>query len=191
MAAKRQANPLRMIGRKIIADKLKLMACSYFSHMKYGCFTEVGLSSWGKLRADFVALKISGDIVICEIKSGAADFRNDTKWSNYLPYCNRLYFVFPYPMDVDLPPEVGVLVPGNNGYLRVAKKATRRVIEGRNRRDLVLRLAWRAATYSKRTNPRRVRIYLTPVEKEKDESATATNQRPGSRSKNVSGPLSW
>ena len=154
---------INKLGRKIIADKLKLMCCSYWAHLKYGCFLEVGVAAWGRRRADFVALKISGDIVICEIKSGMADFRTDHKYEEYMPHCNRFYFVFPYPMKVELPDGVGVLVPSPSGYLRVIKKAKHRKMEGINRRNLVLRLAWRAATYSKRTNPRRVKQYLTNV----------------------------
>ena len=151
------------LGRKIIADRLKRMCCSYFGHLRYGCFLEVGVAAWGRRRADFVALKISGEIVIVEIKSGMADFKADHKYEEYIPHCNRLYFCFPYPMDVTLPDGVGVLVPSANGYLRVLRKAKHRPMAGRDRRNLVLRLAWRAATYSKRTNPRRVKLYLTNV----------------------------
>lgn len=137
------------------------MAVSYFVHYGYGCFLEVGVTAGGGRRADMIGLKINGDIVICEIKSCLADFRTDTKWQEYLRHCNRFYFVLPKLFDnIKLPVGVGVLVPAANGYLRVAKSAARQVMVGRDKRNLVLRLAWRAATHSRRTNPRRQRIYI-------------------------------
>lgn len=43
-------------------------------------------------RADVVALGPSGELTIVEIKSSIEDFRTDRKWSDYAPFCDRLYF---------------------------------------------------------------------------------------------------
>ena len=43
-------------------------------------------------RADIVALGPGGEIAIVEIKSSIEDFRTDQKWSDYAPFCDRLYF---------------------------------------------------------------------------------------------------
>lgn len=43
-------------------------------------------------RADLVALGPAGEIAIIEIKSSIEDFRADHKWSDYAPFCDRLYF---------------------------------------------------------------------------------------------------
>lgn len=48
-----------------------------------------------------------------EIKVHRSDFINDDKWHNYLPLCNRLWFVAPKGVvsPADLPSEVGLMVP--------------------------------------------------------------------------------
>ena len=43
-------------------------------------------------RADIVALGRDGEIRIIEIKSSVADFRSDSKWPDYQPFCDRMYF---------------------------------------------------------------------------------------------------
>ncbi len=54
-----------------------------------------------------------------EIKVSRSDFLQDSKWQDYLPMCNQLYFVCPYGMIQ--PPEM----PAEVGLLWTTKKATK------------------------------------------------------------------
>jgi hypothetical protein len=62
-------------------------------------------------RADLIALSPQGEIWIIEIKSSVVDFRTDSKWQDYGPFSDRLFFaVAPeFPVDI-LPPEVGLIL---------------------------------------------------------------------------------
>lgn len=53
----------------------------------------------GGLRVDVIALGPKGEIWIVECKSGREDFRTDSKWSNYLPWCDRFFWA----VDADFP----------------------------------------------------------------------------------------
>ncbi|MDP1914488.1 DNA repair putative endonuclease MmcB [Brevundimonas sp.] len=67
-------------------------------------------------RADVMALGPRGDIVICEVKSGAEDYRVDRKWGEYGPFCDAFYFaVAPeFPSNI-LPDEPGLIVADGFG----------------------------------------------------------------------------
>jgi len=62
-------------------------------------------------RADIVAVGEAAEIVIVEVKSSLEDFRVDTKWGDYLGWCDRFYFATPptFPSGV-LPTELGVIL---------------------------------------------------------------------------------
>lgn len=158
------------------ADTLKAAATSYFLKGGYSCFLELGLSSWGKLRADMLAVNLRGRIVIAEVKSSRADYRSDKKWRSYLDYCHKMYFVFcpdtfrklKSTLKEDLKGTgVGVMVLNpDTGYLDVVKTARDREMDSDAALTLITRMAWRGGI-SKRTN-RRTRYYL-PTETAQDE----------------------
>ena len=56
-------------------------------------------------RADIVALAMDATIFIVEIKSSIADFRGDSKWRDYRPHCDRLFFAIPetVPIEIAMP----------------------------------------------------------------------------------------
>src|SRR5438067_13574411 len=81
-----------------IADGLKEAAMSYFLKKGYACFAELGVNSWGKLRADVLCLNLKCHIILCEIKSSVQDYSTDSKWKGYLSYSNKMYFVFTEPV---------------------------------------------------------------------------------------------
>lgn len=62
-------------------------------------------------RADIVAVGDAAEIVIVEVKSSLEDFRVDTKWGDYLAWCDRFYFATPqsFPLAL-LPVETGVIL---------------------------------------------------------------------------------
>jgi len=67
-----------------------------------------------------------------EIKVSKSDFKSDSKYTNYLPMCNELYFVCPWNMIqvCDIPLEVGLIyVSKNESRLITRKKAVYRNIE--------------------------------------------------------------
>ena len=158
----------RVPGRRaVVAAGLKKAATGYWSKRTFGVYHELGVSSWGKLKADVVAVNRKGHIVIVEVKSCWADFHTDHKYHKYLPYCNQFYFVFTDTLwashsdRIVLPRECGVLVlSSTTGLVEAVRPSTNRKMEPSVKKDMVLRMAWRAATYSKYQGTRRTRVFL-------------------------------
>lgn len=62
-------------------------------------------------RADLLALSGDSRVLVVEIKSSAADFRSDRKWTEYLDWCDLFAFAVPAGFPVALlPPEAGLIV---------------------------------------------------------------------------------
>lgn len=81
------------MSRKLITETLHKAARRYFAKSMYSVHHEVGVMPRGRRKADIFAFNMKLDVVICEIKSGAADFNADSKYEEYLPYCHAFYFV--------------------------------------------------------------------------------------------------
>lgn len=105
----------------------------------YTPVTEVKLIN--RRRADIAALDARGRIVMVEVKSGVEDFRADTKWMEYLPFCDALYFAVPtdFPADI-LPVEAGILHADAHGAHEI-RPAPEHPLGAARRRALTLRLA--------------------------------------------------
>lgn len=153
--------------RKTRTQLLTQAAMHYWVKLRFGVNLEMGICSWGKLRADVLAISMKGDVIIGEVKSGRADFVSDQKMEQYLPYCNQLYLVIGHDdtwvkeFERDLQTKgIGILRLEPDGYLKVYKKAPKRKMDGKIKKSMILRIAWRNAVYSKRTVVRRQRIYL-------------------------------
>lgn len=67
------------------------------------------------LRVDVLALGAKGELWVIECKSGLPDFRSDTKWQNYLEWCDRFFWAVDadFPVEV-LPDETGLMIA--DGY---------------------------------------------------------------------------
>ena len=67
------------------------------------------------LRVDVLALGAKGELWVIECKSGLPDFRSDTKWQNYLEWCDRFFWAVDadFPIEV-LPDETGLMIA--DGY---------------------------------------------------------------------------
>lgn len=149
------------MNRREKADLLKEMASAYFNRKRYAVFHEVVLRSWRtglrvrECRADVVALNTRGDIVVVEVKSCTADYASDTKWEHYFSYANYVYFCIPPEMKVPQAlldhPKVGLLIPQQDGLLRVCKRPKRTPVPGKLRKALVLHLIFRAADRTRLT----------------------------------------
>ena len=132
------ANPL-------IDDAQALMrgAARLFWHMGFSTIPEFILPD-GR-RADMAALGRKGEIAIVEIKSGMADFRADSKWTNYAGYCDRLYFAVSqrFPHDV-IPQDAGLIIADGFGGAIIRESPVLTLAPAR-RKALTLRFARAAA----------------------------------------------
>ena len=61
-----------------------------FARNDIWCLTEMPLR--GGRRADIMGVDAKGRIVIVEIKVARADLLGDTKWTDYLEFCDRFYW---------------------------------------------------------------------------------------------------
>ena len=106
-------------------------------------------------RADVIALDSDDRFTIVEVKTGPADFRADSKWSEYLDFCDRFYFAVPesFPREL-LPGDQGVMVADPYDAL-ILRSAAERPMNPARRRALILRFARAAAQRLDRlTDPR-------------------------------------
>ncbi len=53
-------------------------------------------------RADILGIDPQGRITIVEIKVSLADLRGDTKWPDYLDYCDRFFWAVPTAFPLEL-----------------------------------------------------------------------------------------
>ena len=111
--------------------------------MGYRTITEFQLPS-GR-RADVMAVNAKCDILIVELKSSVADFRSDTKWSDYLEYCDAFYFgVGPDFPQTLIPDHCGLLIADAYGACLVRACGAARLNAAR-RRSLILQWGLAAA----------------------------------------------
>lgn len=153
------------------AVALKQAAAYLFFKYRFSCHFEVGIQAWGSRRVDIIGNKISGQIVIVEVKSSVADFRNDTKFHEYLPYCDRFYLattckVWQKIQDdkallEKLGKRAGVIVLNDvTGYADIKRPAKSEDVEPETRMSVLARLAWRNGDLSKRTERSRKRVFI-------------------------------
>lgn len=84
-------------------------ACRLLHQHGWSVLVEMRLAN-GR-RADIVGLSTKGEFVIVEVKSCAADYLSDHKWSEYQPYCDHFYFALPPDGPTDLvEPGAGLIV---------------------------------------------------------------------------------
>jgi len=101
-------------------------------------------------RADLMAIDSGGSFTIVEIKVAKADLTGDSKWLDYLEYCDRFYWaVSPYLariLDEEryLPGEAGLIVADRYDAAVVREAAHRPLAPARRKAEL-LRFARRAA----------------------------------------------
>lgn len=155
-----------MTSRGVITQAVTKAVTSYFTHKLFGVYHELGLTTWGKHKADVVAVNRKGHIVIVEVKSCMADFKTNSK-TDYIPFCNQFYWAFTQKFWEEssvrelIPTGTGVLILGTtSGLIKSVKSCRVRTMNGKIKKDMVLRMAWRAATYSRYTGTRRVRQYV-------------------------------
>jgi len=90
-----------------------------FARNDIWCLPEMPLR--GGKRADLMGIDAQGHVIIVEIKVSRADLLGDTKWTEYLDFCDRFYWGLAPDLDraclqggAFLPDRCGVLV--GDGY---------------------------------------------------------------------------
>ncbi|RZA25571.1 MAG: DNA repair protein MmcB-related protein [Proteobacteria bacterium] len=71
--------------------------CRLFARNDIWCLAEMPLRN-GR-RADLMGIDAKGQIVIVEIKVARADLLGDSKWPDYLEFCDRFYWGLPPELD--------------------------------------------------------------------------------------------
>ena len=97
-------------------------------------------------RLDIAAIGPGGEILGVEIKVALADLRGDSKWPEYLDYCDLFYFAIP----PDFPPEhvphqTGLIVADRYGG-EIVKAAEAQVLHASRRKAVTIGFANVAAS---------------------------------------------
>jgi hypothetical protein len=115
----------------------------------YVCLCEVPLAN-GR-RADLMGVDAHGRIVIVEIKVSRADLLGDSKWTDYLDYCDRFFWAVPQGFDLG-PFESEAFRPGVAGLIvadrydaAIAREAALSSVPAPRRKSATLDFARRAA----------------------------------------------
>ena len=98
-------------------------------------------------RADAMVLESDGTLTIIEIKVSRADLHGDSKWPDYLDYCDRFYWAVPPGLDAGildgadyLPGRVGVIVADRYGA-EIIRDAVALPLASARRKAEVVRIA--------------------------------------------------
>ena len=96
-------------------------------------------------RLDVAALGADGTLLGVEIKVALADLRADTKWPEYLEFCENFYFAIPpdFP-DEHVPPNTGLIVADRYGGA-IVRPAVPAPVHASRRKAVLLRFAKVAA----------------------------------------------
>jgi hypothetical protein len=102
-------------------------------------------------RADIMALDARGCVTIVEIKVSRADLRGDSKWPDYLDYCDRFCWAVPAGFDLSpfdesaFRPEIAGLIVADRYDAAILREPAHRPLAPARRRVETLRFARRAA----------------------------------------------
>lgn len=114
-------------------------------------FIDLGLSPLTEFtlangrRADVVGLDRQGRLTIAEVKSCQADFECDSKWPDYLDFCDRFYFAVDPSFPMQLLPETEGLILADAYGAMIKKPAEDRPLAAARRKAVTLRFARQAA----------------------------------------------
>jgi hypothetical protein len=114
-----------------------------FSSLRLSMVPELSLAS-GR-RADLVALSVTGEIWIVEIKSSIEDFKCDTKWPDYRQHCDRLFFASHAGVPADLFPQECGLIVADAWSGHMLREAPEHRLPAATRKAMLLRFARAAA----------------------------------------------
>ena len=101
-------------------------------------------------RADMMAIDSKGALTIVEIKVAKADLLGDSKWTDYLEYCDRFFWAVPPDLvsicngERFLPNDAGLIV-ADRYDAELVREASHRPLAPARRKAELLRFARRAA----------------------------------------------
>ena len=101
-------------------------------------------------RADMMAIDPKGALTIVEIKVAKADLLGDSKWTDYLDYCDRFFWAVPPDLasicngERFMPNEAGLIVADRYDAVLIREALHRPLAPARRKAEL-LRFARRAA----------------------------------------------
>ena len=101
-------------------------------------------------RADLMGIDAKGCLTIVEIKVAKADLTTDSKWTDYLEYCDRFFWAVPPSLSAILsesrylPDEAGLIV-ADRYDAAVIREAMHRPLAPARRKAELLHFARRAA----------------------------------------------
>ena len=113
---------------RLLAKYCRERKLQFFAHVKDGGMyaRQQRILDGFAISAQFVK-----DVTVgYEIKISRSDFLRDNKWQEYLPVCQRFYFVCPWDLiqPNELPDGIGLLYATDTG-LMIIKKAKRREVD--------------------------------------------------------------
>jgi hypothetical protein len=102
-------------------------------------------------RLDVAAIGPGGEMLGVEIKVALADLKGDTKWPDYLDYCDLFYFAIPpdFPPE-HVPPETGLIIADRYGG-EIVKEAEAQSLHASRRKAVTISFARCAAERLSRT----------------------------------------
>lgn len=96
-------------------------------------------------RLDVAAIGPGGEMLGVEIKVALADLRGDSKWPEYLDYCDLFYFAIPPDLpDEHVPRETGLIVADRYGG-SIVKEAQAQTLHASRRKAVTIGFARCAA----------------------------------------------
>ncbi|MBL8531768.1 MAG: MmcB family DNA repair protein [Hyphomonadaceae bacterium] len=96
-------------------------------------------------RADVMGLTQNGEIWIVETKSCLADYSVDSKWPDYMEYCDRFFFGVGEGFPQNLIPEACGLIVADGFGGAILRQSPARVLAGARRKAVTLLFARLAA----------------------------------------------
>jgi hypothetical protein len=129
-------HPLPRQGRPEITLAVCRGACRLMRQAGYSVLREMPLPD-GR-RADIFAVARDGGLTIVETKSSIEDWRIDSKWPDYLNWCDLLYVAVPvdFPQEL-IPEEVGLIVADAYGG-EILRHPLRRPVAAARRKSLLI-----------------------------------------------------
>lgn len=117
--------------------------CRHLAGHDFACLEEFAPER-GK-RVDVMALGPKGEIWVVECKSSRSDFLSDTKWRDYLDWCDRFFWAVDCAFPVDLLPESTGLMTADAHDAEILRMAPRTDLVPARRAALIRRFARKAA----------------------------------------------
>jgi hypothetical protein len=134
----------RLIAVDVVRGTTRLLA-------RGDCLAVPEVSLGNGRRADLMGLCPKGLVTIVEVKVSRADLLGDTKWTDYLDYCDRFFWALPAGFDTalldrpELLPERAGLIVADRYDAVVVRDPAHVPLAAARRRAETLRFARRAA----------------------------------------------